>query len=232
MKKHTAIIACALLALSSLNAATIAWWDFTGLPYGGDFPTGDPRRYEHGPDGFKPVNLAKGVTTTGLHRGSPTTNNKGNPRKAGGWGGVDFSNINEAAALIDGRYFYFTLVADVGTLSLTSIAGTLHTSATGPHSAQWEYAINGSLTYTKIGGVINLTTHASDVPFDFGLSNENWANAKSVTFRIVAWGGDHLTGTLYLDSLAVHGEVIPEPSTTLLLGVGAVFIAFSRRRRK
>ena len=246
MNKLAILIASALLALSSVNATTIAWWDFSELPGGRTFPTGDPRRVQHGPDGFEPEYLAPGVKNPeGLQRGNEGTNHNGNPRRGGSWGGVNFMDTSYKSAVKSGRYYEFTLEFDFGTIiELTLLEGYFFTSATGPDFAQWAYSINGNSQFTKIGEKVYLPGDAS-VHFDIDLKGivANWEETDSITFRVVAWREEPIintTGSFYFDGrtksretpgLALYGEMIPEPSVALLLGIGAAFIACRRKKR-
>jgi len=235
MKKHTTIIAFAFLALSSANADRIAWWNFEPLYW--HAPEYDNN--QHGPDGYDIGGVMSGVQSSGLKRGDEATNHK-YQRRGESWGGFDFQDISSDDAVESGRYYYFTLTSELDTIiALTWLEGSLHTSGNGPKFAQWEYSINEA-DYEEIGDTpIDMNTPGEyDGTFRINLAGLFLAEGDSITFRIVAWLGDSDDGTFYFDGrgaipeLTVFGTVVPEPSTTLLLGVGAAFIAFSRRRRK
>ena len=246
MNKLAILIASALLALSSVNATTIAWWDFSVLAGGHTFtePEDEHLRTEHGPDGLPPNTLAPGVTNPGgLQRGSSDTNHIGNPRRGGSWGGVNFRDGSYDIAVANGRYYEFTLNFDPDTIiKLTMLEGYFYTSSTGPNLAQWAYSINDDPNFYKIGGAVELVDNGSayyKILLDDINTKANWEEYNSITFRVVAWGGTGTSGSFYFDGrnktngipgLALYG-VIPEPSVALLFGIGIVFIACRRKKR-
>jgi hypothetical protein len=127
-----------------------------------------------------------------------------------------------------GRYFQFGIAADSGnTIDLASL--TFQTTRATTGTATRGYSISVSVdggSYSLLGADSNVTNNRTN-----GLQNEDLSLAamqfqgvSSVDFRVSSTGG----GMEYIN-FAINGDVVPEPSTLLLSGLGVLVLL--RRRR-
>jgi hypothetical protein len=218
MSKTKLVAMAAFAALSTgatLNAATIAAWDFEGI---GDTPA------------------ASGIAaSTGT--GSAGTNSGGTLSSPAGFGSTDSYSSNGWSA---GEYFEFT----TSSLGYESIElGFAHTgSNTGPANFAVQYSTDGT-TFTQLGTytVTNDSwdtnvTPAASVKGSF-LFPEALDNDASIYFRLAVVGTTSInggtiasTGTSRVDSVVISGtSAVPEPTTFGLLGAAGL-MALRRRR--
>jgi hypothetical protein len=172
---------------------------------------------------------------------SPTTYYTGWSRSAG------FSGTTALQALTDATYFTLTITPDAGqaislnTISFNAVAGTA-----GPNERQI-YVFSDKTGYTTGGLLFSRSTEAlvnpttplipyntttSDVNFSFDLSgNSTFQNiTDSVTFRFYIQTPT-VNQNLAFQSLTFEGSVIPEPSVSVLLGLGLFLLLAGPGRR-
>ena len=96
----------------------------------------------------------------------------------------------KANAVTNNEYFQFVLNANSGfNFSLTTLDATLRRTSTAPNAYIWKYSTDGT-NFTEIGTDISFTGVVDGVPqSQISLSGiAALQNAKSITFRIYAWG--------------------------------------------
>jgi PEP-CTERM motif len=177
-------------------------------------------------------------TASGVHAGAATWSSP-----AGNGSPHSFS-VNTWAI---GDYFQF----QTSTLGLNNILVTFDqtSSGTGPRDFKFAFSTDGT-TFTQFGSDYVVLANASPNPvwnsstaspiysYSFNLSSvPALNNASAVYFRIVddstvsANGGTvAVTGTDRIDNFTV--QVVPEPSTTVLAGLGLFALVLSRRFRR
>ena len=203
-----------------LQAQNIVGWEMNGLS-------------AYGPSPFAPTNLASGVTSSGLVRGSGFTLT---PTAAGNaWGGNGLTTLDLASSIAANDVVTFTIVPDAGTVvSLTQISPyNIRRSANGPTTGQWQYRLNAG-SYVDIGSPITwggTTSAAGNLQGAISLSGigdlQNVAGGTTITFRLVLWGGTNAGGNWYFNNftaaaggidLAVTGTVSTASAPSITTG--------------
>lgn len=205
------------LAAGTAGAAVIASWDFAG--FDGTEATADGT-------------MATGMETATLSHGAGLQYVTANQDSFNGTGFL--STLD--SALADDDYFTFTLAASVNYIfSLDSIGFNFDASPSGPQS--WAlfssmdgFAAAGDALYnwTSVGTGSRTATLSANPDFQ--------VISGSVEFRVYGYGASLESGTGSFEGdgndITVNGEVVPEPATLGLLGLGALALAFRRKPRK
>lgn len=203
-----------------LQAQNIVGWDMNGLS-------------AYGPSPFSPPsNLASGITSSGLVRGSGFTTI--NTAATNAWGGNGITSTDLASSIAANDVVTFTIVPDASsTVSLTQISPyNIRRSGTGPTAGQWQYRINAG-PFIDIGSPITwgtVTTATGNPQGAISLSGigdlQNVAGGTTITFRLVLWGGAS-AGTWYFNNfgaaaggidLAVTGTVTTASAPSVTTG--------------
>ena len=132
-------------------------------------------------------------------------------------------SATKTSAVTNNEYFQFTINAKTGyMISLSALDARLRRSSTeAPNAYIWKYSLDGT-TFTEIGTDVSFTSIADgETQSQIDLSGisalQNVTYAKTLTFRIYAWGGTNTTATFAIarygagiitNCLAIEGEVI------------------------
>jgi len=197
------------------------------------------------------ISVGSGLRTNG---GAGTISSAGTTTPYNGVRGVGGSNpyvfpstaaatASPAAAITATDYFSVTLTPESGyALNLTEISFYAWANQTNT-SGSYTYFVQSSATgstilgtttkaYNTAGAVVNNDTapSASNLySFDLSAYASDLTNVSTpVTFTIGVYSTTN--GSLRLDSLQILGDVVPEPSRVLLLGL-ALACGLQRRRR-
>lgn len=122
----------------------------------------------------------------------------------------------------ESKYWEFTLTADAEfTFSLDTFSFYHRATAAGPQDLG--VVINGTTIQT-------FSSSTDTVFYSTALTGFN--DLESAVVRIHGWTaeGTQGTGDFRVDDFALQGSVIPEPGTLALLGLGAAFLGFVRRK--
>ncbi len=135
-----------------------------------------------------------------------------------------------ATTFSDGSELTFTLnsgaTSAASAISLLNVTGTL-ALGTGGAALLGTDTNNGTVNLT-VGEVLTLATATAGVTGTFdSLASGSDLTIGNVTYQI-EYGPS--TGASYIDLDVVNLDVVPEPSTCLLLGAGVVALLFLRRR--
>ena len=180
-----------------------------------------------------PVELEPNILGINLTRGSGISAAGGNTFNSNAWS--DSSTLAEAITNED--YLEFGLVLAPGIQASNLSAGFFgDRSATGPSSIEVFFSTDNFATQTSV-----LT--ATDVGITGSIQNTDSITANltgAVTFRIYGYGGSSTAGTFDIEDtgfdgtfgLVINGDLsaIPEPSTSSLIGLAALFIIRRRKR--
>lgn len=159
---------------------------------------------------------------------------------------------NLAGAISAGQYLEFTITASVGfVFNLTSIQMYGEATNTGAADVALLSSVDGFVNTAAIATVSNIPdNNTGDFDADTGssgfgqpidLSASKFQNLASISFRIYGWSTTDGSGSTYLrngvsgNDLIINGSMVavPEPSTSLPLGLAiASTILFRRKRRK
>ncbi|WP_009962740.1 PEP-CTERM sorting domain-containing protein [Verrucomicrobium spinosum] len=153
------------------------------------------------------------------------------------------ATASPAAAITASDFFSVTLTPESGyALNLTEISFYAWANQTNT-SGSYTYFVQSSATgstilgtttkaYDTTGAVVNNNTAPSSsnlYSFDLSAYSADLTNVSTpITFTVGVYSTTN--GSLRLDSLQIQGEVVPEPSRALLLGV-ALGCCLLRRRR-
>jgi PEP-CTERM motif len=217
-------------APDAVNAVS-AGWDTSPLPGGsGAF----------GPSPYAATSSDPNVTVGGLTRGSGVGTTGTAAARA--WGGVDWQNTSQANAITGGDFFTFTLTPNVSSLTLTTMDLSYRRSGTGPGVGELQFSTDGTI-FTDLAALTYASTSASGATLTgIDISGVGVIGVgTTLTFRIVNWGGTSAAGTWYVydtgissapDLVINDNVVIPEPATSMLIGVGLLVVAQRFIRRK
>jgi hypothetical protein len=214
-------------AVTAVEAA----WDTSTLPGGAG---------NYGPSPYAATSSDPNVTVGGLTRGSGVLTT--GTAAARGWGGVDWLGANQAAAITANDFFTFTLTPNVSSLTFTTMDLSYRRSGTGASVGELQFSTDGTI-FTDLAAL----TYASSAAAGATLTGIDISGigtigvGTTVTFRIVNWGGTNTAGTWYVfdtgissapDLVINDNVVIPEPATSMLIGVGLLVVAQRFIRRK
>jgi trimeric autotransporter adhesin len=137
----------------------------------------------------------------------------------GGYASNTWIDANQAAAIINNRYYQCTISPNTNyKVSLSTLDFKLRRSSTGPNVYIWRYSTDGT-NFTDIGTPVSFTTTTAtgDVQPQILLSGitalQNVLSGTTITLRLYAWGGTAAGGTLAfgtgnVNSLAIGGSVV------------------------
>lgn len=152
------------------------------------------------------------------------------PDANGNPGGTGDGVHTSADNLSGGEYMTFTITADAGfKLNLNDIDFRAARNGGGGTINQLDLYVsvdNGA--FTKIGGTISLSDTSSPGTTTRDLSGSAFQDIQKAQFAFVFFGGNLNRG--YLDDIVLSGEVVPEPASMALLGLGSLFLIAGRRR--
>lgn len=180
-----------------------------------------------------PAGPITATSTTGV---GTTTNTQHLVVRVGGTDAT--SRTEEAAAVTANDYYGFTITPDAGaSLSLTTLSYDFSRSGTYSGRIFVRSSLDGftSTIHTNdLPTSTNTLGAATPINLTAGFANLT----EAVTFRFYfADNSASLTdvdtnaGTVYrLDNFILEGSVVPEPGSTLLLGLGAAGFLIRRRR--
>ena len=228
MKTHTNTLLASLITLTLTGAAGAA--ELYAVP---TFENGATASSERFVTEIVTVNIAAGVTGSSAvdidnnqtYQVANDTTGNAFPRLGNN---ID-SNRTPGYVLFDGAdddYIEIAISA-VGGLNLESLTfdfrrGTTSASVRG---YDLDVSINGGgfvdLDESNIGANRN---DASPSSFDIDLSAPTYQGIDSIAFRISERGG-----TIELTNIAINGEVVPEPGSLAVIGLGSLCLL--RRRR-
>jgi hypothetical protein len=153
-----------------------------------------------------------------------------------------------AGSIDTAKYFEFSLTPTAGnTLNINSFTFGVGRTGTGPRSFQWRSSLdsfaapisgytatNAALDQNLGAGILSytsdVTTAATGNTLTF--SSPTFSNLSTVTFRLYGFNSEGTTGTGGLEGNFIFaGEVVPEPTTWALIGLGAAFVLWRIRRR-
>ena len=227
--KFTCAIAAALVFSVAQTSAVIIAWDVTGHGSPADTTlaasTVDPNLDTT--DGFDTLSrVGLGGSAAANSFSSTTWNNT--------------STFNAA-----NKYITFTINPLAGyQLNLTDLRAAMNGSPTAPNNGRWGYSLDGGTTFTYESDYATPTAAQSTLNnvFDF----TDFSTTSTVVFRFWEWGAVSISGgaanaqgttriaNISGNDLVLNGtvtQIIPEPSTIGLIGLGLVgLVAFARRR--
>lgn len=224
------ILAGAVLLASSANAALLATYSVSGGSLAAS--------------GVNSIITATNITNTGVTGGFGVSNGSSTLfLRASETGGNTLTN-----AISENDYVQFTVTPTGSNLvSLSSVSldhlGSVNNNVGAFNSSLSVFAsIAGVPTFSSgnelgtstvpvadssTGGAVLLS---NDATFNLGASFQNLTSANTVTFRI--YGFDNASSSDQINRLndvKINGDLVPEPSTTLLIGISA--LGLLRRRR-
>jgi len=228
MKKIIAITALAVLSLAGANAQIrdVATWDFTLISGSTVAANIAPRA---------PFSIISDMKAFGdIEAGSHA-------------GGTYFNSGNSGSLPPDSTLFQFSLTAsdDVTLYRFTDFALLINAADSAGATVTWKYTIEDGTTGLTTGwGTVGTYTVAGGD--SLWIDEERFAGGidllagDKITFQLVGTFGAGETNVAFAavndpskgKSGGMTIQSIPEPSTWLLLGVGAAAIAVFRRRKQ
>jgi hypothetical protein len=235
-----------LLILPTLAAtasgATLVDWTFTGLAnpaHGGsntNVPAGNviaSSSFATTAAGVSAGNIAAGTNGTysndiqwsngnSLASGELNLQNwdlTGSAGTSGGLGGTGDSTPD--------FWLQFAINADPGqTIELTGISMSAWRNGTGaPEFYRWYYSTNGGTNWLTFGSLYTEDTAGTGSPFETS-NYTGTVSASSLLLRFAPTGG---SGNIHINDIVLTGNVVPEPTSTLLGALG--ILGLLRRRR-
>lgn len=228
-----AFLAVSAIAITSSNAALIAYWDqnSNALPSGGFGFT--PASFPQAADqGSGALTLANFVTTTSGVDNAYTTIQSfvGDTLNAQPMIGSGGSLSPQGGSGLGNNGM--SIILQVNTIGFTdlTVSWAQRGTATGFNSRQFDYSLDNA-NWTNVGtdiGALSATWETESYNLTGITALEGQSN---VYFRIVLAGSSSTSGNNRFDNILVEGTqtVIPEPSTALLGAIGALMLL--RRRR-
>jgi hypothetical protein len=229
MKKTLTIIGLAILAASSAEA-TLLTWDMQGVS---------------SPTTFTANTTAANLLTTGSLNTLQRTG-LGNP---GGANSFNSNSWNTTGTFVESDdYISFTVQPSSAgpgyEMTLTSLQYVVNGSNTAPNTGRWGYRIGTGAFTLQPTFTMTFSTPGSLATWDF----TDFTTTSQVEFRFWVFGTTSINGgssaaagsarisNIAGNDLVLNGSVtaIPEPSSAMLLGLGALgaFALAHRARRK
>ncbi|MSU59940.1 MAG: hypothetical protein EXS35_17525 [Pedosphaera sp.] len=173
----------------------LAGWDVSAQPGGAN---------NYGTSPLPATIAASGVTVGGLTRGAGVVTT--GTAAASGWGGLNWTNADAAAAIAADKYATVTVTANSGNLVSFSAIGRFdyRRSGTGPTSGVIQYQVGAADTFHDLTTVSYTSTASGgdSIPVPIDLSGtpalQNVPAGTVVTFRVVNYGGTGSAGTWYV----------------------------------
>ncbi len=222
----TAMLATGLLAAATLTAPAHAVEILAQYNFGPDIAGGT----------FSPTQQAADVSATAV-TANPSdltieftaSSVSGAALRIVGTASTTGSNATEREnnAIAANRYAQFSLTPDAGfTLDLANLTFDVRAGGTStPRGYAIYVSTNGFTTSTRLGGEENPGTTYVPRDFSIGLTGI----ASTTTFRIYHWAGA-TDRDIRIDNLTINGEVIPEPASLALMGLGGLLMLGRGRR--
>ena len=222
-------IAAALVLLAAQASALILAWDVTGhgSPFDATLGASTVAANLDTTDGY---DILSRVGLTGAAAGNSFSSTTWN----------NTSTFNAA-----NKYITFTINPLAGyQLNLTDLRAAMNGSPAAPNNGRWGYSLDGGTTFTYESDYATPTAATSTLNnvFDF----TDFSTTSTVVFRFWEWGAVSISGgaanaqgttriaNISGNDLVLNGtvtQIIPEPSTIGLIGLGLVgLVAFARRR--
>jgi len=235
MKKFVVILAINAAMALSAKAALIAGWDFQTTTNGGTAvaaPPSTPTSYA--------ANFGSGTLYFDGTNGSSAWITATSGNELTGFGGTtvnaatgfSISTTSPSALGIEnttanGKSFVFVL-STTGSQDLVLTYAAQRTS-TGFNSVDWSYSTDG-LNFTDFGPLALSATSFATQTVDFtGVSALN--NQTTVYIKATVSGATNAGGNNRLDNIQFNVTAAPEPATFSIMGLGAAFLGFHRRRK-
>jgi hypothetical protein len=214
--------------VSAVQAQELLTWQMSGVATTNSLPSASTA-----------ANLLTGGSLNALTRLTVSNNNAANAFAGNNWNLT--STFDESQ-----RYFTFTLQPDSGyEMTLTGLGYTINGSNTAPNTGRWGYSINGGAFTLQDTFTIPFALPSSLNTWDFA----DFTTTDAVEFRFWGFGNVSINGATPATAgalrigngvvagsdLVLNGSValVPEPSTTALIGLaGAALAAFVIRRRR
>jgi hypothetical protein len=229
-----------ILSLAALSLAGVNAQVFTGN-YSFSGATGNTTSLNY--NGSSIENL----TVSALTKNGVTNSSSAGNFRATGWP-LDAGNATLTGSIDVSKYFEFSLTPTNGaTLNLTSFTFGVGRSGTGPRSFEWRSSLNSFAApisgYTATNAALNQNlgngtlSYTSDVSTagtgnTLTFATPTFSDLSTVTFRFYGFNSEASGGTGGLEgNFTFAGEVIPEPSTWALIGLGTAFVLWRIRRK-
>ncbi|MCB1095315.1 MAG: PEP-CTERM sorting domain-containing protein [Verrucomicrobiales bacterium] len=225
-----------LLSLSGLaSAATLLSWDFSGVPASDgsleNTPAPNPLVSSAA------ANAIAGIAVSDLtHNGNVTLSTAVAPGGVGTAvaGELNLKNFDAGGDGVNDNYLAFSITANPGMiLNVDTISVNLWRNGGGaPNGVAFDVSVDGGAfapyDSVKDAGGTGLEAAAAHT------FTQSIAGANTVDIRFTPRNaGAGSTGNLHISGLSVSGDVaaVPEPSTALLVIIGACAACVGRRRR-
>jgi len=146
----------------------------------------------------------------------------------------DGTASNLAGAITNNEYFTFTVTnGSTSALNLTSISFDAGRTTNGARDFYLFSSLTG-FTSTDVLDSVTGVTAATDSTLSYDLAPLTFSDIDTVEFRIYvdnrSNNNNNSSGT-YVDNVVLNGTFsVPEPSSTVLLGLGSVALLSMRRR--
>ena len=198
------------------SADVIASWDFEGFA---------------GTEATAEGSMPAGMEISTLTRGGGLGNSTANPDSFNATGFLS----TLASALAADSYFTFNLEASANYMfSVDSMVFNFEASPSGPQS----WALFSSATgFDEVDALNNwISVGSGTQTATLSGVSEFQVITGSIEFRVYGYEASLQSGTGSFEGtgndVTVHGEVVPEPATMGLLSLGALALAFRRKRQK
>ena len=140
------------------------------------------------------------------------------------------ASVNAVAGSGSDRGIDFTLTAasgfelNVTDFTVFSRSGSTP-AATNPETITLQYSLNGGTTFINASGPTVLTANYVQYTGPVGVTGED-----SILFRVRGDFTGNQGRSFRFDDIVVNGEVIPEPASLALLGLGGLLLLPRRKR--
>ena len=222
------VIALCMTAATS-QAAVLAQYNFTGASAVASTVATDVTAGNFTPVGVVPTNVGLSGTGNIFLRSTRTQGTEALALSDLGSGLNDYQTVTISAA--PGKFLDLTSVTfGFNANNNNDLAGGAFTSTAVLSSSVNGFgtAITGTNTSRTAAGLNESTPFTPTATFD--LSAPAYNNLTTITFRLSTFDSHNDNGRLSrFDDFTLNGDVIPEPSTALLGGLG--LLALLRRRR-